>query len=167
MFGAHFFYSVSYLGQTLKQLLESQNRSQRQFAADCGIAPGTVRQVVEGRRCSPDNLRVFCEKISISLQERYELLIAHLRDEAIASNLDLSRLVIRYAEGVNVDELNLGPEMNAYLGVIARGAAKEGPVKGPLSDLLAGVADLVLRGEAQEVDMATARSKPIRIKKAE
>lgn len=167
MFVAHFFYSVSYLGQTLKQLLESQNRSQRQFAADCGIVPGTVRQVVQGRRCSPDNLRLFCEKISDSLQERYELLIAHLRDEAAASNLDLSHLVIRYAEGVNVDHLNLGPEMNAYLGVIARGAGKEGPVKGPLSDLLASVADLVLRGEAQAIDKANEGSKLSRIKKAE
>jgi transcriptional regulator with XRE-family HTH domain len=141
--------SRSLFGQTLGALIASKHGSGREFARICGVDSATISRLMAGdTRCSLENLRVFCEKISPDPLEQYELLLAHLHDEAAASGLDVSRLLLRHIEGVNLSELDLTPEMNGQLGVIAR-AAGEIPEVAESVEALSG---LICRFRAMEAD---------------
>lgn len=139
----------SLFGQTLGALIASKHGSGREFARVCGVDSATISRLIAGdTRCSLENLRVFCEKISTEPMQRYELLIAHLHDEAEASGLDVARLLIRHIDGVNLSELDLTPEMNGQLGVIAR-AAGEIPEVAESVEALSG---LICRYRAMQAD---------------
>jgi|GEM_PF-6444793 len=136
-------------GQTLGALIAQHHGSGREFARLCDVDSATISRLIAGEtRCSLENLRVFCEKISPQALQRYELLLAHLHDEAEASGLDVSRLLLRHVEGVNLSELELSPEMNGQLGVIAR-AAGDIPEVAESVEALSG---LICRYRAMQAD---------------
>lgn len=120
-----------------------------------GIEASTISRQVEGKfRVARETLRALCQHISKDPNQQCELLLAHLHDEAEASGLPLSRLVIRMADGINVAELNLPPELNANLGLIAQ-AAQDVP---EAAELIEGLASWIARYRALQADHAAVKS---------
>lgn len=148
----HILCPVHNLGTTLQQLLDLQHRSQRQFATACGFAHGTIRKIIAGRRCSPEVLRLICQHISNEPRVRYELLLAHLRDEVVRSGLDPSHVIHRYTDGADLGQLSLPQELGVYLGIIAR----ESAVNPSVRDQLAALAELILRFRGEIHDSSRA-----------
>lgn len=139
----------------LGALIDANFGSQSRFARASGIEASTISRQVEGKfRCSHETLHSLCQKVSNDPSQQYELLVAHLLDEAEASGLPLAGLVIRAADGINVSELDLAPELNANLGLIAQ-AAQEIP---EVSEMLDGLAGWIARYRALQADHSAAVS---------
>ncbi len=138
-------------GKTLSALIASKHGSSREFSQVCGVDFSTISRLVSGdRRCSHEMLKALCSHISHESLERYELLLAHLYDEAVASGLDVSRLSLRHLNGVNLNELDLSPEMNGQLGIIARAATKIPEV----AESIESLSGMICRYEALNADSA-------------
>jgi hypothetical protein len=100
-------------------------------------------------RCSPEVLRSICQQLSSDQKIAYELLIAHLYDEALRAGFTSHSLALRHVDGVVLSELDLSAEMNANLGIIARFAA----TFPELSDLVDDLAGMILRFQGQVQDL--------------
>jgi transcriptional regulator with XRE-family HTH domain len=142
---------MNLFAKTLSALIESNHGTIREFSRKCGVTFTNISRIVSGdRRCSPAMLRLMCGKISTEPLEKYELLLAHLYDEAESSGLDVSRLSLRHLNGVNLNELDLSPEMNGQLGIIARAAARIPEV----AESVESLSGMIARHEALEADRA-------------
>jgi len=150
---------MNQFAKTLSALIASKHGSIREFARVCGVTFTNVSRIISGeRRCSPEMLRVLCEHISSEPLERYDLLFSHMMDEAEGSGLDVTRILLRHIDGVNLSELELSPEMNGQLGIIARAAARIPEV----AESVESLSGLIARIEAHEADDAARASGALR-----
>lgn len=78
---------MSYLGQTLTDLLIAEGKTQRQMALAAQIPPSAVSEVIRERRCSPAMLRALCLAISTDPSRRLAVFKAHCADEAQRAGL--------------------------------------------------------------------------------
>ena len=137
------------LSSALSAAIERENISQRELARRCDVSPSTITQVIAGQRCTPELMGLLFAKISSDQRIGYELLLAHLRDEAMRAQIDLSHLVLKHADGVVLSELELSAEMNVNLGIIA----KHVETMPELGDLIEDLAAMLLRFRGQVADL--------------
>lgn len=137
---------MSVLASTLRSVLK--DTSIRQFANDCSVSHSTVIMILNGRRCSLENLRSFVKYFEKDLNAQRAVVVAHLRDEAKATGVDMSKIYISEATGRVVDEMDFSPEMNADIGIIARGAFDHAEVR----EMVSSLADLIMRIDAHIAD---------------
>lgn len=78
---------MSYLGQTLADLLLAEGKTQRQVALAAQVPPSAVSDVIRERRCSPAMLQALCLAISDDPQRRLAVFKAHCADEAQRAGL--------------------------------------------------------------------------------
>lgn len=142
------------LPKILDELLAEAGVSRREMALRCEISPSTMRNIIDGQRCSPEVLQILSSKITEKTKlagdrlAQFRLLFAHLHDEIIRAGGDPSQVFIRHIEGVDIQRLNLTPEFNADLGIIAKQAAEDDQLREVISDL----AGYIARKEAQLAD---------------
>lgn len=149
------FFGMTYLGTILSKILEEEPLTQRQLAERCGITTTTVHAVIHGRPCSPETLKALCRYVSGNLRWRYEVLLAHLRDEAKRSGLDTGHLVIQYSDGVSLGD----PALNESFGVTFNILAKQAQADPALKKLLDSLVEMGLRREAVPIDRAAKTAK--------
>lgn len=139
---------MNHLGTVLANILAEENLSQRELAERCGITPTTLHSVIRhGRPCSPDTLRQLCGAVSSNLRWRYEVLLAHLRDEADRSGMDPAALLIQYRDG---GSFGISEPLGVTFGLLAHQAAEDPALKRLLDSLV----EVGLRRQAVEVDRA-------------
>lgn len=138
-------------------ILAEENLSQRQLADRCGINPTTVHAVIHGRPCSQENLRLFCTHISANVRWKYEVLIAHLRDEVTRSGLDPSPIVVRYVDGLASGAVALPEEVSVSIGILAR----EAQTDPALQKLLDSLASMTVRAKAVVADAIASRAQHV------
>lgn len=144
------------LPKILDELLAEAGVSRREMALRCEISPSTMRNIIDGQRCSPEVLKVIQSKLTEGTNlagdrlAHFRLLFAHLHDEVLRSGEDPSKVFIRHIEGVDIQRLNLTPEFNADLGIIAKHAADDPLLRDVISDL----AGFIARKEAQIADLS-------------
>lgn len=142
------------LPKTLSAIIDESSISRRELAARCEISPSTLTNIMDGQRCSPEVLQILSSKITDKTKlvgdrlASFRLLFAHLHDEIIRAGGDPSQVFIRHIEGVDIQRLNLTPEFNADLGIIAKQAAEDDQLREVISDL----AGYIARKEAQLAD---------------
>ena len=142
------------LPKTLDAIIDEASISRRELAARCEISPSTLTNIMDGQRCSPEVLQILSSKITDKTKlagdrlASFRLLFAHLHDEIIRAGGDPSQVFIRHIEGVDIQRLNLTPEFNADLGIIAKQAAEDDQLREVISDL----AGYIARKEAQLAD---------------
>ena len=144
------------LPKILDELLAEAGVSRREMALRCEISPSTMRNIIDGQRCSPEVLKVIQSKLTEGTNlagdrlAHFRLLFAHLHDEVLRSGEDPSKVFIRHIEGVDIQQLNLTPEFNADFGIIAKQAAEDSQLREIISDL----AGFITRKEAQIADLS-------------
>ena len=144
------------LPKTLSAIIDESSISRRELAARCEISPSTLTNIMDGQRCSPEVLQILSSKITEKTKlagdrlAQFRLLFAHLHDEIIRAGGDPSLVFIRHIEGVDIQRLNLTPEFNADLGIIAKHAADDPLLRDVISDL----AGFIARKEAQIADLS-------------
>lgn len=79
---------MSYLGQTLADLLIAEGKTQRQIALAANVPPSAISEIIRERRCSPAMLRALCLTISDEPERRLALFRAHCADEAQRAGLE-------------------------------------------------------------------------------
>lgn len=140
---------MTHLGTTLATLIDELWPSQRAFAEACGINHATLHHVINGRPCSRENLRLFCQYISTNPLHKYEVLISHLRDEADASGVDSSKIVVRAIAEPSLNELRIPADLKDSLALIADEASKEKDV----GELIANLARMIRSHRARVQDL--------------
>lgn len=138
----------TFLGRALKKLAESES-SQRKFAASVGLDPATLTALIRhGQPCSPKTLEKLCSNTNTPLQQRYHLLLAHLKDEVARSGLDNRYLTLGYNETPTLEALEEGDPGNASLAIISRASRSMPHLRAVLDNL----AELAMRSEAESID---------------
>jgi transcriptional regulator with XRE-family HTH domain len=135
------FFGMNHLGQAIQGLLDAEHLSRRELAARIGTTPTTLHGLANGRPCSPELLKLLCSKASDSVRWRYELLLAHLRDEVSRSGLNPDHVLLSFTESVKAGG-------NISLGIIAQAAESDVA----LQRMLDSVAEMCLRKAGQAVD---------------
>lgn len=118
--------------------------SQAQLAKSLGTAAANLVKILrkdDPQRLSPDVLAAINELSFCTPAERGGMIAAHLHDELVRAGIDPRRYVIRHVEGVSLSELNLSPEMNADIGIIARAAEYDADIRDILTSLAAKIAE--------------------------
>lgn len=138
------------------RLLEARGFSQRELARRCGFTVCVVGDILAGQRCSVSTLQAITTHLAETEAERYNLACCHLRDEAVRAGFDPTHLVIRHVDGADINALDLSPQMNAYIGLIAREAAHNKAA----ADLVEVLGDFILHLVALRADAESARPIP-------
>jgi transcriptional regulator with XRE-family HTH domain len=133
----------------LGRLLDQQGISQRELARRCEISPSTITKIMESQRCSPEVMTLLCEKLATTVAEVYGLYCAHLHDELVRCKGDPAHVVIRHVDGVDLKQLDLTPEMNAYIGIVARGAESDDNV----AKVVEAISGMLTQRAALEADL--------------
>ena len=130
-------------------LLERREISQRELARRCEISAGVVTELVKGQRCTPEVLTLLRAKLAETEAERYQLVCAHLRDEVVRCQADPTHVVIRHVDGADLEKLDLTPEMNAFIGTLAREAEADAGV----AKLIETLGDILIERAALKADL--------------
>lgn len=135
----------------ISHLLERRdNMSQRELARCTELSLGTIQDLMSGSRCTPKTMVLISAKLAETESERYNLVVAHLHDEALRFSVDPSHLVIRHVEGADLQSLDLTPEENAFIGTVAREMESDKNVSG----IMAGIASVLVERAALRADLA-------------
>lgn len=125
--------------------------SQAQLAKSLNTAAANLVKILrkdDPQRLSPDVLAAIDKLTFCTPAERGGMIAAHLHDELVRAGIDTRRYVIRHVEGVSLSELNLSPEMNADIGIIARAAEHDSDIR----DILTTLAEKIAEYEAVKAD---------------
>jgi transcriptional regulator with XRE-family HTH domain len=133
----------------VSRLLELRGFSQRELARRSGFTVAVVGDILSGQRCSVASLQALTKHLAEDEAERYNLICAHLRDEVVRAGCDPTHVVIRHAEGADLGALDLTPEMNAFIGTLAR----EAEVDDNVADVIEGLSDILVERAALRADL--------------
>lgn len=155
--------SLLHLPVQIARLLDTHQISQRELARRCEISNGTINKILDGQRCSSEILTLIISKLCTDESERYSLICSHLRDEVVRAGGDPTHVVIRHVDGADLGALDLTPEMNAFIGTLAREAECDETV----ADVIEGLSDLLVERAALRADLEAKVVNPPGAKKTE
>lgn len=142
--------NLLHLPVQLARLLDVQAVSQRELARRCEISNGTINKILDGQRCQPETLNLIIAKLTNDESERYGLICAHLRDEVVRCKGDPTHVLIRHVEGADVAALDLTPEMNSFIGTLAR----ESEADKNVAAIIESLGDILIQRAALRSDLA-------------
>jgi hypothetical protein len=140
--------NLLHLPVQLARLLDVQAVSQRELARRCEISNGTINKILDGQRCQPETLNLIIAKLTNDESERYGLICAHLRDEVVRCKGDPTHVLIRHVEGADAAALDLTPEMNAFIGTLAR----ESEADKNVASIIESLGDILIQRTALRAD---------------
>lgn len=131
-----------YAPTLMESLLENNRLNKAQLAKALDTAAANVTKMLNDtppQRLSPSILSNIKQIPTITPSEIGNIICAHLHDELIRSNQDPQNYVIRHTDGVDLQKLDLSPELLVDLGIIAHAAQTDQNVK----DIIRGLAEML------------------------
>ncbi|EIQ00716.1 hypothetical protein OpiT1DRAFT_05271 [Opitutaceae bacterium TAV1] len=140
-----------YVPGVLASFLESNRLNKAQLAKALGTAAANVTKMLNDeppQRLSPSILSCIDNIPTITPAEKGRIICAHLHDELVRAGHNPQNYIIRHTDGVNLQELDLSPELDEYIGIIARAAKTDTN----LGDILRGLSEMLVERAALEAD---------------
>ncbi len=153
---------MTQFGQALGALLTSRGVSLRNLETTTHIDHTTLSRLMKDQRPSHPQLATLCAKACGDDSERYQLLLAHLRDEIEGAHLETSRFSLRYqTEGATPSDAGLPPDLEAAMHILGVAAAVNPTLRSLLGDLSALVAQQGGSATSNTYDFPAAREQKV------